>query len=84
MCVLLYALITKQRKFPQSIYPPSYLPTVFLTITTFRYSQKRNLVVVVDDIAKEGAFDGKLDGLGGVFHVVSPFHYKVLSLPKPI
>jgi len=35
--------------------------------------------VFVEDIAKPDAFEGTLDGISAVFHVASPFHFKVTN-----
>jgi len=40
-----------------------------------QYKDKLELVIV-EDIAKAGAFEGALHGIDGVFHVASPFHFK--------
>jgi len=38
--------------------------------------------VIVEDISRENAFQGKLDGISGIFHVASPFHFKVTTSNK--
>jgi len=38
--------------------------------------------VFVEDISRIDAFEGKLDGLDGVFHVASPFHHKINTSNK--
>eukprot|EP00026_Physarum_polycephalum_P013351 Phypoly_transcript_13744.p1 GENE.Phypoly_transcript_13744~~Phypoly_transcript_13744.p1 ORF type:complete len:332 (+),score=74.65 Phypoly_transcript_13744:21-1016(+) len=38
--------------------------------------------VLVEDISKDGAFDGKLEGVEGIFHTASPFHFKVTTSNK--
>ena len=37
----------------------------------------------MEDISKEGAYEGTLDeSISGIFHVASPFHFKVNSNQK--
>jgi nucleoside-diphosphate-sugar epimerase len=40
-----------------------------------QYKDKLSFAIV-EDIAKDGAFEGVLDDVDGIFHVASPFHYK--------
>jgi len=46
-----------------------------------KYSQYKDKLefVIVEDVAQENAFEGKLDGLDGIFHVASPFHFKITT-----
>lgn len=41
-----------------------------------QYKDKLDFVIV-EDIANEGAFEGALDGISGIFHLASPFHFKI-------
>lgn len=45
----------------------------------FRFPEYKDKLefTFVEDISKLDAFEGKLDGLDGVFHVASPFFFKV-------